>query len=46
VGLEQTCSTQNIREPHLTGVHCYWARLDGQQNLLDNHFGNAGGTTK
>jgi len=27
-----------------TGDGCYWARLDGNQNLLDNHFGNAGGT--
>lgn len=23
---------------------CYRARLDGNQNLIDNHFGNAGGT--
>ncbi len=27
-----------------TGDGCYWARLDGNQNLIDNHFGNAGGT--
>lgn len=27
-----------------TGDSCYWARLDGNQNLLDNHFGNAGGS--
>jgi hypothetical protein len=27
-----------------TGDICYWARLDGNQNILDNHFGNAGGT--
>jgi hypothetical protein len=27
-----------------TGDGCYWARLDGNQNILDNHFGNAGGT--
>ena len=27
-----------------TGDNCYWARLDAQQNTLDNHFGNAGGT--
>lgn len=23
---------------------CYWARLDGRQNILNNHFGNAGGS--
>ncbi len=23
---------------------CYWARLDGGQDIIDNHFGNAGGT--
>lgn len=23
---------------------CYWARLDGHQEILDNHFGSAGGT--
>jgi len=27
-----------------TGDGCYWARLDGNQNTLDNHFGNAGGS--
>jgi len=27
-----------------TGDNCYWARLDGKQNTLDNHFGSAGGT--
>lgn len=27
-----------------TGDSCYWERLDGNQNILDNHFGNAGGT--
>ena len=27
-----------------TGDGCYWARLDGNQEILDNHFGNAGGT--
>ena len=27
-----------------TGDGCYWARLDGNQNTLGNHFGNAGGT--
>lgn len=27
-----------------SGSSCYWARLDGNQNLLDNHFGNAGGS--
>lgn len=27
-----------------TGDNCYWACLDGEQNILDNHFGNAGGT--
>lgn len=27
-----------------TGDDCYWARLDGNQNILDNHFGNAGGS--
>ena len=23
---------------------CYWARLDENQDILDNHFGLAGGT--
>ena len=23
---------------------CYWARLDSSQEIIDNHFGNAGGT--
>ena len=23
---------------------CYWARLDGGQDIIDNHFGSAGGT--
>ena len=27
-----------------TGDQCYWARLDGNQETLDNHFGLAGGT--
>lgn len=27
-----------------TGTGCYWARLDANQELLDNHFGHAGGT--
>ncbi|MBN1639923.1 MAG: SH3 domain-containing protein [Anaerolineae bacterium] len=27
-----------------TGDSCYWARLDGNQEILDNHFGLAGGT--
>jgi hypothetical protein len=27
-----------------TSDDCYWARLDANQDLLDNHFGNAGGT--
>jgi hypothetical protein len=27
-----------------SGSGCYWARLDGNQNILDNHFGNAGGS--
>ena len=27
-----------------TGDGCYWARLDGNQNILDNHFGSAGGS--
>ena len=27
-----------------TGDGCYWARLDSKQDLLDNHFGSAGGT--
>lgn len=27
-----------------TTDNCYWARLDGSQEILDNHFGNAGGT--
>jgi len=26
------------------GDSCYWARLDGNQKTLGNHFGNAGGT--
>lgn len=26
-----------------TGSSCYWARLDANQELLDNHFGSAGG---
>lgn len=26
-----------------TADNCYWARLDGNQNTIDNHFGNAGG---
>ena len=26
-----------------TGGGCYWARLDENQNIRDNHFGNAGG---
>ena len=27
-----------------TGDGCYWARLNGKQDIIDNHFGNAGGT--
>lgn len=27
-----------------TSGNCYWARLDSNQGILDNHFGNAGGT--
>lgn len=27
-----------------TGTSCYWARYDSNQNILDNHFGLAGGT--
>jgi hypothetical protein len=27
-----------------TGDSCYWARLDGFQEIIDNHFGLAGGT--
>ena len=27
-----------------SGDDCYWARLDAQQDLLDNHYGIAGGT--
>jgi hypothetical protein len=27
-----------------SGSGCYWARLDANQDLLDNHFGYAGGT--
>ena len=27
-----------------SGDGCYWARLDGNQNVLDNHFGSAGGS--
>ena len=27
-----------------TGDGCYWARLNGNQDILDNHFGQAGGT--
>lgn len=26
-----------------TSSDCYWARLDANQELIDNHFGNAGG---
>lgn len=26
-----------------TGGSCYWARLDANQEIIDNHFGNAGG---
>ena len=26
-----------------TQDECYWARLDADQDILDNHFGNAGG---
>ena len=26
------------------GDGCYWARLDGNQNVLDNYYGNAGGS--
>lgn len=31
-------------ESNGTGSGCYWARLDGNQNIIDNHFGNAGGS--
>jgi hypothetical protein len=27
-----------------TNTGCYWARLDGNQDIIDNHFGSAGGT--
>lgn len=27
-----------------TGSGCYWARLTGFQDIINNHFGNAGGT--
>lgn len=27
-----------------SGDACYWERLDEQQNILQNHFGSAGGT--
>lgn len=27
-----------------TGDGCYWARLDANQNTIDNHFGSAGGS--
>jgi len=27
-----------------TGSGCYWARLNAFQDIIDNHFGNAGGT--
>lgn len=27
-----------------TGDDCYWERLDANQEILDNHFGSAGGT--
>lgn len=27
-----------------TGDGCYWERLDADQDILDNHFGDAGGT--
>lgn len=26
-----------------SGDGCYWARLDSEQGIIDNHFGNAGG---
>jgi hypothetical protein len=26
-----------------SGDDCYWARLDSDQEIIDNHFGNAGG---
>lgn len=26
-----------------SGSSCYWARLDSDQDILDNHFGSAGG---
>lgn len=29
-----------------TGDGCYWARLNSNQGILDNHFGNAGGTVR
>ncbi|KAA3661730.1 MAG: hypothetical protein DWQ04_15540 [Chloroflexi bacterium] len=25
-----------------TGIGCYWARLNANQDLIDNHFGMAG----
>ena len=29
-----------------TGGSCYWVRLDNKQNILDNHYGNAGGNVR
>lgn len=28
------------------GSNCYWARRDSNQNILDNHYGDAGGTVR
>ncbi len=41
VGVEIAAGTWKSKG---TGFLCYWARLDGNQNVLGNHFGNAGGT--
>jgi multidrug efflux pump subunit AcrA (membrane-fusion protein) len=29
-----------------SGSGCYWERLDSNQEILDNHFGSAGGTVR
>lgn len=40
VGVEIAAGTW---ESQGTGSLCYWARLAADQDILDNHFGNAGG---
>jgi hypothetical protein len=29
-----------------TGGDCYWKRMDSDQDILDNHYGHAGGTVR